>query len=133
MNLEQQLVWKGLALLEESELLAMLRALHDHPDRNATLELVNKALDQGLDLLAIFDNGYNGLFELQYEGCLVFDVTVFGDELVWLTIGFSGALGEVAEFKFTLAADGGILQVEFEGSHNEDLINGFFDDSIRLS
>ena len=127
------MLWKVLSLLEEDELVKMLRVLRKHPDRNATIELVNEGLDQGFDLLHILGDEYKGLHALQYEGSLVLDVCLMRDGLLFLTIGFCGALGEVADFRFTYDASGRLLKVEFECSHNEMLNKGFFDDTIRLS
>ncbi|MBL0127337.1 MAG: hypothetical protein IPP83_07710 [Flavobacteriales bacterium] len=133
LNKEQQLVWKALSLLEESELVGMFRMLRHHPDRNATIDGINQGLDQGFDLLGIFGDGFKGLFDLQYEGSLEFEVELGSDRLVFLTIGFGGALGEVADFTFTLDTDGQIAKVEFEASHNDFLLKGFFDDTLRFS
>ncbi|MBK8498246.1 MAG: hypothetical protein IPL52_05395 [Flavobacteriales bacterium] len=129
----QQLVWKALSLLEEDELVGMLRMLRNHPDRNATIDGVNAGLDQGFDLLGVFSAEFKGLNELQYEGSLELHVELGRDGLVFLGIGFNGALGEVADFKFTFDTDGRIVEVEFEGSHNDFLNKGFFDDTVRFS
>ncbi|MBL0127438.1 MAG: hypothetical protein IPP83_08230 [Flavobacteriales bacterium] len=123
----------ALSLLDESELVGMLRMLRNHPDRNATIDGINQGLDQGFDLLGIFGDGCEGLRDLQCEGSLELDVELGSDHLVFLTIGCSGALGEVADFKFTLDADGHVAEVEFEASRNDFLLKGFFDDTLRFS
>ena len=133
MNQEQQLVWKALALVEEGELVAMLRLLKEHPDRNATIEKVNEGLDKGLSIMEVFGDEYEGLYDLQYEGLLELDVDMPRPDLVCFSIGYSGALGEVAEFRFSFDADGRISQVEFESSRNSWLNYGFFDDTPRMS
>ncbi len=133
LNFSQQLVWKALSLVQEDELVSMLRALQHHPDRNLTIDRVNEALDQGLDLIAMFSDDYKGFRDLQNEGGLKFDVELGNKSLVFLIIGFCGALGEVAEFKFTLDADGHMAEVEFLESHNDFLLKGFYDDTLIYS
>ncbi len=133
LNQEQQLVWKALSLVDENELVGMMRALRHHPDRNATIDGVNKGLDQGFDLLGIFGDGFDGLNALQYDGFLEFNVSLGTDHFVFLALGYRSALGEVADFNFTLDDDGHIVEVEFEASHNDFLLKGFFDDTLRFS
>jgi hypothetical protein len=133
LNFSQQLVWKALSLVEEDELVGMLRALRHHPDRNLTIDRINEALDQGLDLIAMFSDDYKGFRDLYNEGVLELDVELGTKGLVFLIIGFSGGLGEVAEFRFTLDADGLIAQVDFLESHNDFLLKGFFDKTLSFS
>jgi hypothetical protein len=133
LNYEQQVIWKALSLVEESELVGMLRALRHHPDRNLTIDRINEALDQGLDLLGIFHDDYKGLHDLQYDGGLQLDVELGIEGLVFLSIGYDGPKGGVSVFNFTIDADGRIAKVEFEDSHNEFLLYGFFDNTRTLS
>lgn len=133
LNHEQQLVWKALSLVEEPELVGMLRALRHHPDRNLTIDRINEALDQGLALLGIFHDDYKGLHDLQYDGGLQLDVELGPRGLVFLSVGYSGPKGEVAEFNFTIDTAGRITKVEFERSHNDFLVLGFFDNTLTFS
>jgi len=130
--LEQQVIWQALSLVTMEELVGMFRALRDHPDRNLTIDGVNQGLDEGYDLFAVFGDVYKGLYPLQYEGCLMLEISLLSDG-IWLSVGYSGAAGEVSEYKFTYAADGQLLEVEFDSSHNDYLITGIFDDTVRLS
>ena len=54
MNEYQQLLYSALALVDEADLLAILRAAGKHPERNSCIELVNAELDKGITLWDIF-------------------------------------------------------------------------------
>lgn len=57
MNEYQQLLYSALALVEEADLVAILRVAGQHPDRNRCIDLVNAELDKGLPLWDTFAEG----------------------------------------------------------------------------
>ena len=54
MNDYQQLLYGALALVDEADLVAILRAAAKHPECNQCIELVNDELDKGLSLWDAF-------------------------------------------------------------------------------
>ena len=121
----QQLIFCALALIEEHDLVAMLRALRDHPDRNTTIDLLNQALDQGLAVMDLTDD-HGPMRPLMMEGGLVLQVILLRNRMVWLTIGSSGPQGEASDWRFTFDDLDQVVKVEFEGSHNIWLLGHYF-------
>ena len=65
MNEYQQLLLSALALVDEADLVAILRAARKHPKRNHCIDLVNAELDKGVNLWSAFadPSPLNTLFE----------------------------------------------------------------------
>ncbi len=54
MNEYQQLLYCALALVEEADLVAILRAARKHPERNRCIDIANAELDKGIRLWDTF-------------------------------------------------------------------------------
>ncbi len=65
MNEYQQLLLSALALVDEADLVAILRVAGQHPLRNSCIDRVNEDLDKGLSLWEAFADGSSlcALFE----------------------------------------------------------------------
>ncbi|MEO7079933.1 MAG: hypothetical protein ABIY71_00350, partial [Flavobacteriales bacterium] len=79
MNEYQQLLYSALALVDEADLVAILRVAGQHPLRNSCIDRVNEDLDKGLPLWDSFAEG-SSLYALFENDCMEFRVRIHTDQ-----------------------------------------------------
>lgn len=111
MNDFQQPLYSALALVDEADLVAILRAATIHPERDRCIELVNAELDKGISLWDAFA-APGPLLDLFENDCPEFRVRVLEKhQVIELDFGTNGRKGGVVCWVARMGDSGVVLDL----------------------
>lgn len=131
LNEDQQTLLSVLAIIDEAELIGILRALRHDPQRNEVIDLANTELDRGTSLMDMLAHG--PLHALLANNPLQMRARILRSGRISIDIGTRGEECGMGNWTFAVDGAGQVHGVECNGTWNEFHRGHPFSTSIFLS